>query len=312
MFVFFTAMMSSVFSGKCCKPRHYSRQTDDGCQQPGPRTHIFPWRRRPNLFRVAVPPFSRTRCHHLHLPLRLSLLRFVMCSASTMLTSGFVPMKQGKEDATLFWGCNRDLRVDLVSGWMCSGPPPEPNEQPAAADDDRAPPPRKAEKARRKAEKASTATGIVASFHKSRHGDIDGLRLDDGTEVRFPAAASEKPTGVVSLKDRVAIEGWMHPGNPKSTPPRSRMRRRASSSMSIGRRRQLGWAAKDFAAQAAKRRKPTTDGRPRALRKGVQTAGRGRGPIARPEGTKGDNTRWNKPCRTRPSSTRSPSTGWPS
>jgi len=30
--------------------------------------------------------------------------------------------------------------------------------------------------------------------------------------VRFPASASEKLTGVVSLKDRATIEGWTHPG----------------------------------------------------------------------------------------------------
>ncbi|MCX7425398.1 MAG: hypothetical protein NTW96_07195, partial [Planctomycetia bacterium] len=57
-----------------------------------------------------------------------------------------------------------------------------------------------------------TATGVVASFHKSRDGDVDGLQLDDGTEVRFPASASEKLTTVVTLKDRVTIEGWANRG----------------------------------------------------------------------------------------------------
>jgi len=41
---------------------------------------------------------------------------------------------------------------------------------------------------------------------------VDGLQLDDGTEVRFPAGASEKLTAAVSLKDRVTIEGWANRG----------------------------------------------------------------------------------------------------
>jgi hypothetical protein len=80
------------------------------------------------------------------------------------------------------------------------------------ADDDRPPPPRKSEKPGRKAEKTLTAAGVVAAFHKSRNGEVDGLRLDDGTEVRFPAAASKKLAGVVSLKDRITIEGWTYAG----------------------------------------------------------------------------------------------------
>ena len=37
-----------------------------------------------------------------------------------------------------------------------------------------------------------TVTGVVASFHKNRDGDVDGLQLDDGTEVRFPARRERK------------------------------------------------------------------------------------------------------------------------
>ncbi len=55
-------------------------------------------------------------------------------------------------------------------------------------------------------------TGVVASFHKSRDGDLDGLQLDNGTEVRFPPSAGEKLSTAVSLKDRVSIEGWTNRG----------------------------------------------------------------------------------------------------
>ena len=87
--------------------------------------------------------------------------------------------------------------------------PPDSRAQPAAArDDDRPPPPRKRPGPGRGTEKTVTANGVVTSFHKGRDGDVDGLRLDDGTEVRFPPDASEKLTSVISLKDRVTIEGW--------------------------------------------------------------------------------------------------------
>ena len=53
--------------------------------------------------------------------------------------------------------------------------------------------------------------GIVASFHENGDGSIDGLRLHDGTEVRFRPGTSEKLLGV-SIKDRVTIEGWKFQG----------------------------------------------------------------------------------------------------
>ena len=55
-------------------------------------------------------------------------------------------------------------------------------------------------------------TGMVASFQENPQGDVDGLRLDDGTEVRFRPEGATKLTGIVSLKDRVTIEGWINSG----------------------------------------------------------------------------------------------------
>jgi hypothetical protein len=98
----------------------------------------------------------------------------------------------------------------LLTGGQVQAEPPEPQEKLAVADDDR--PPRKEAKPGRQAKKTLTVTGVVASLHKNRDGDADGLRLDNGTEVRFPANAGEKLTDVVSPRNRVTIEGWTHPG----------------------------------------------------------------------------------------------------
>jgi formylglycine-generating enzyme required for sulfatase activity/phosphatidylethanolamine-binding protein (PEBP) family uncharacterized protein len=62
------------------------------------------------------------------------------------------------------------------------------------------------------AQKAPTKSGVVTAFAKNPEGETDGLRLDDGTEVRFRPTAGEKVTAAVALKDRVTIEGWTHSG----------------------------------------------------------------------------------------------------
>ncbi|MCY2992502.1 MAG: SUMF1/EgtB/PvdO family nonheme iron enzyme [Planctomycetota bacterium] len=65
-------------------------------------------------------------------------------------------------------------------------------------------------KSERIVDQTLTKRGVVAEFHENPDGDTAGLRLDDGTEVRFPP--SEKLAGVIALKDRVTITGWTHPG----------------------------------------------------------------------------------------------------
>jgi hypothetical protein len=100
----------------------------------------------------------------------------------------------------------------MLSASCVRATPAEPEERPATADDDRPPQPRKEGEPEREAQKTLTVTGVVTSFHKGRDGTIDGLQLDDGTEVRFPPNASAKLTAVVSLKDRVTVEGWSHAG----------------------------------------------------------------------------------------------------
>ena len=100
-----------------------------------------------------------------------------------------------------------------VAGYMVTAQQPrgegkKPDDQPIPRDrsarDDR--------KAGRAAQQAPAKSGVVSEFNKNPDGDTAGLRLDDGTEVRFPPSAGEKVTGAVALKDRVTIEGWTQPG----------------------------------------------------------------------------------------------------
>lgn len=69
-----------------------------------------------------------------------------------------------------------------------------------------------ADDAERRAEKSTTVSGEVAEFHSSPDGEIDGVTLKDGTEVRFPRESGEKVTAVVSIGDQVEISGWTHAG----------------------------------------------------------------------------------------------------
>ncbi len=103
----------------------------------------------------------------------------------------------------------------LLAGGCAQAAPPEPQEGPAAADDDRPPPPRKEARTGREAEKTATVTGIVASFHKNGRGDVDSLQLEDGTTVRFSARDGEEVVKIVSVKDRITIEGWKQAGEPE-------------------------------------------------------------------------------------------------
>ena len=62
------------------------------------------------------------------------------------------------------------------------------------------------------ARKAPTKSGVVTELHQNPNGGTDGLRLDDGTEVRFPPTAGQKLTDTIAVKDRVTIEGWIYSG----------------------------------------------------------------------------------------------------
>jgi len=64
----------------------------------------------------------------------------------------------------------------------------------------------------RAVDRDSSKSGIASAFSQNPNGDTDGLRLADGTEVRFPPDVAEKVTAAVALKDRVTIKGWIYSG----------------------------------------------------------------------------------------------------
>jgi Spy/CpxP family protein refolding chaperone len=102
-----------------------------------------------------------------------------------------------------------------VATASCTAKAQRPSEGPGNADDPPAQGDRPGPDDRRDgrhARQALTKSGAVTEFLRNPNGETDGLRLDDGTEVRFPAGAGEKLARLVSLKDRVTIEGWSQPG----------------------------------------------------------------------------------------------------
>ena len=56
--------------------------------------------------------------------------------------------------------------------------------------------------------------GIVKSFRKNRHQDIDGILLEDGTDVRFPPHIGRQVKVAISIGDAIKIDGQ------KKTKPR--------------------------------------------------------------------------------------------
>lgn len=54
------------------------------------------------------------------------------------------------------------------------------------------------------------AAGRVASFAENRHGDVDGLTLDDGTVVKVPPHRGADLQDAVAVGDDVRIEGRRH------------------------------------------------------------------------------------------------------
>lgn len=69
-----------------------------------------------------------------------------------------------------------------------------------------------AEATERRADKAAKVSGEIAEFHQSPDGEVDGLTLQDGTEIRFPPKSGKNVTGTVSIGDQVEISGWTHAG----------------------------------------------------------------------------------------------------
>lgn len=62
----------------------------------------------------------------------------------------------------------------------------------------------------RDADKAADVPGELREFHYSPDGNVDGMTLKDGTEVRFPPNAGSKVTVLIAVGDQVEIIGWTH------------------------------------------------------------------------------------------------------
>ena len=71
---------------------------------------------------------------------------------------------------------------------------------------------RNGEDAERRADKMMKISGEVAEFHQSPDGEVDGITLKDGTEVRFPPQAGKNVAATVSIGDQVEVTGWTHAG----------------------------------------------------------------------------------------------------
>ena len=85
----------------------------------------------------------------------------------------------------VFWGASAICCLALMTEAKLQGEPSDPEEKPAVVNDDRFPPPRNGEKPGREDHQTQMKRGVVTEFHKNPNGDIDGFRLDDGTEVRI-------------------------------------------------------------------------------------------------------------------------------
>ncbi len=66
-----------------------------------------------------------------------------------------------------------------------------------------------------------TIRGVVREFHQSPRGDVDGIILADGSEVRFPPHMAEKVTAAVSKADEIEVAGRKHTGPKGDTHVRS-------------------------------------------------------------------------------------------
>jgi len=60
---------------------------------------------------------------------------------------------------------------------------------------------------------AQTLSGTLRQWLINPNGEVDGLLLDDGTQVSFPPHLSAQLTQAVKPKDSLRITGWRGPGD---------------------------------------------------------------------------------------------------
>jgi hypothetical protein len=59
-------------------------------------------------------------------------------------------------------------------------------------------------------EEAMKRSGTVTGFHENPHGDVDGIFLDDDTEVKFPPHMGDKIQNAVAIGDTIIAQGNRH------------------------------------------------------------------------------------------------------
>jgi hypothetical protein len=64
----------------------------------------------------------------------------------------------------------------------------------------------------KKPKESRTVQGVVERFVTGPKGDVHGLVLSDGTEVRYLPHLAKKVAGIVGKKDRVQVKGELHTG----------------------------------------------------------------------------------------------------
>ncbi len=81
---------------------------------------------------------------------------------------------------------------------------------------------------------STTVTGRVARWLPNPNGEVDGLLLDDGTQVNFPPHLSSRMIAAVKLRDTVQVTGRASPTS--QTPPvlRATLIKASSSGQTIG------------------------------------------------------------------------------
>lgn len=62
----------------------------------------------------------------------------------------------------------------------------------------------------RELEEPMSATGVVREFARNPHGDVDGLILENGTEVKVPPHQGNELRDLVRTGDKVRVEGRRH------------------------------------------------------------------------------------------------------
>lgn len=119
---------------------------------------------------------------------------------------------ESREEARRKQAANNLQQIRLaIDAYQAKHAEPEgEKEEPGTSDQVPAAAARNGEGAERRADKMTKVSGEVAEFHLSPDGEVDGITLKDGAEVRFPPKAGKNVAATVSIGDMVEVAGWTH------------------------------------------------------------------------------------------------------